>query len=419
MTSALDIGRYLRALAVTFGACLVTASAVNVAVDAYGVFGWVPTVPVTASKAHPGSNIVAVKLIQAADSDADVLIAGNSRAQIGLDPSHPELRRLGRSTYNFAIPGAGIQRVTNGLRSVFNQRPVGAIVMAVDFPDFVVDARHVNDPREPPVDDIAIARIRERAKAAFTMTGLLDTMRTLRAATLEYPETLRSDGFYPALSYVPIVRRSGARSMFQQRLDETAARYIQADLALYPAGESDSQEFAAYRRAIALALEKKCSLRILTYPYHAEYLLLFREMGIFDEFETWKRQLVDSIDVATRGRSDAPLVELWDFAIVSGPTGLDVGDGNAPGAEQWYWEAGHFKKELGDRVLARMLQERIGPDDAALGERLTKSNIEDWLARQRGSLEAYAVAHPGTLTAVREAIRKAAEHGGSQRNSER
>lgn len=47
----------------------------------------------------------------------------------------------------------------------------------------------------------------------------------------------------------------------------------------------------------------------------------------------------------------------------------------------YFWEAGHFKKALGDRMIARIMG---APE--ALGEELHSTHLDAWLAKDRQKL---------------------------------
>jgi hypothetical protein len=54
---------------------------------------------------------------------------------------------------------------------------------------------------------------------------------------------------------------------------------------------------------------------------------------------------------------------------------------------RWYWEAGHFKKSLGEIMLATMFA--APGNQTQWGYRLTTSDLEGHLQRQRAGLESF------------------------------
>ena len=99
--------------------------------------------------------------------------------------------------------------------------------------------------------------------------------------------------------------------------------------------------------------EKETDLQLVIYPVHLLLLLQIQEAGLWPLFEQWKADVAAISDEARRhGRP----ITLWDFGCPDGFTTEAVPpDGDRKTKMQWYWEAGHFKKELGDRVLERVL----------------------------------------------------------------
>ena len=92
----------------------------------------------------------------------------------------------------------------------------------------------------------------------------------------------------------------------------------------------------------------------------------------------------------------AQKIQLWDFSgynifTTEEKTPLEA---LAP-TMKWYWEAMHYKKELGDRVLDRIYNykhdSRITPDD--FGILLNKNNIDGHLKRVRKRQMEYELSH--------------------------
>jgi hypothetical protein len=72
-------------------------------------------------------------------------------------------------------------------------------------------------------------------------------------------------------------------------------------------------------------------------------------------------------------------VQVWDFSGISPETleGIpEKGDRTIHLAH--YWEAGHFKKELGDLIIDRLLGKQ-----SDFGIKLDSGNIDSWLAEDR------------------------------------
>jgi hypothetical protein len=376
--------RFIVGLTATVLICVALVALFNWWVNPYRLFQSSPPSGLTDIKIRPESNIATIKLLNAIDQRPKVVIFGNSRADVGLDPTHPALVRLGKPVYNLAVPGQGILGVLANFRTMLRETDVQTAIIGVDFIDFVVDAQPVAALAKGDLIETTRLGLLEQFRALFTITGLQDSVRTLLSARETLPATLRNDGFNPMLDYQDMAARSGYRAMFTQRFQETEKRLLQARLGLTPKDATDSAEMAALREIFELAAENDVRLIIFTYPYHADYLMLYRKLGLQDPLEAWKRSLVVAAADAARAHPGKQRPVVSDFATFSRYATLPVPDTAKDEAARWYWEAGHFKKELGDVMLATMLAPPgSSVNDDSFGSLLQPDNIDAWLSQQR------------------------------------
>lgn len=396
---------FLRGFLVTLAGVMAATAWFNWQVDPYRLFSAPDTAGATATKIRPEANVASVKLLNAISTQPDVLILGNSRADVGLDPRNPSLSALGARPYNLAVPGQSIIEQTGALVSLLERSPVRVVLVGLDFQDFIINARSGAVPDRWDDLDPESLRLREQAKALLTTSATRDSILTVRIPHQRYPRTLRADGFNPMLDYVGVAERSGYSVMFAQRLGETAGMYARAKLGLFPAGQNDSAEFAAFRRLLRAARSHNVRVVLTTYPYHAQYLVLFQELGLWPEFERWKRLLVETIERESMKATVSSTVELWDFATFSPYATLPIIREAKDGAGQWYWEAGHFKKELGDVMLNEIFRPAVpAATRTMIGTALTSSNVDSWCAHQRTAADVFARHNPELVRSVRAAI---------------
>ena len=147
---------------------------------------------------------------------------------------------------------------------------------------------------------------------------------------------------------------------------------------------------------------------LTTYPYHAQYLMLFRELGLWPEFERWKRLLVQTVERESMHAPQSSPVDLWDFAAFSPYATLPIARDASDGAGRWYWEAGHFKKELGDLMLNEIFRPAVpAATGITIGTSLTSRSLDSWCTDQRIAAELFAQGHPDLVRQVRAAIERA------------
>jgi hypothetical protein len=193
------------------------------------------------------------------------------------------------------------------------------------------------------------------------------------------------------LDYLDIAATEGYAVLFRQRAEQSARQLAREPHNLYTEGNRQSPGFSALESVLRIAGQKGVDVQLVIYPYHLLLMLQIESAGLWPLFEEWKADVAALSDGARRR---GVRVTLWDFGCPDRLTAEAVpGDGERKATMQWYWEAGHFKKELGDLVLAR-----IFGDDQYSGEgfgvQLTSENVatrnnacREALATMRGALQ--------------------------------
>jgi hypothetical protein len=153
---------------------------------------------------------------------------------------------------------------------------------------------------------------------------------------------------------------------------------------LFVGSSQTSAAWQTLERIVALARKHRIDVTFVIYPYHAHILEMFHRTGLYPVFELWKKHLADIVSDATARNASG--CRLWDF---SGYNAYSTEYVPAPKDRsttvQWYWESGHFKRELGDRVLARLFE----GGDPAFGTCLGPGNVDEHNARLRDARAHY------------------------------
>lgn len=350
---------YLATLALVLAAGAVLVGAFVLVVDPYGLYGVVRRDNFNAVKPGLTRYQSQIKQEHALRRQPQFIILGNSRAEIGFDPRAGALAALGAG-YNLAIPGTGLATSASQFAQL---RQAGVrprtVIVGMEFIDFlnpaVAPAARPAAAIAPPPQGRAFWRV----DTLFSLASVKDAVHTLRIQHDREAATLSADGFNPLREYGAHVRRDGYHKMFAQRARESAAnlrRKSTRDLA--------SEDFQLLRTFLLALAATQADVKLVIYPYHAQMLAMFEAAGLWPLFEEWKAQLVREIGVVRQQYPDARIT-LTDF---SGYGAYNCERIPAPGeraaATRWYWEAGHFKKALGDIVLRRVM----APRDSAPGE---------------------------------------------------
>jgi hypothetical protein len=189
----------------------------------------------------------------------------------------------------------------------------------------------------------------------FSLASVSDAVRTLFIQHNQEVETITSRGFNPLKQYRPMARNEGYYSLFHQRAQENARVYLKKS-----AGSLVLDEFAHLQAILDIAAEWGSEVKLIIYPYHAQILVLFEETGLWPDFEDWKRVLMKEI-AAARAQHAGTSIALFDFSGYGSYNCERIpAKGDLTTGTKWYWEAGHFKGELGAIVLESVLSSSDG-----------------------------------------------------------
>ena len=364
-------------------------AAVNFLVDPYGLFGVERFEGFNARKPASAERVRVIKPYLAEQTRPRTVIGGNSRPEMGLDPQSACWAPEEKPVFNAGIPGAGLRMQTLYARHAVLSGNATTVLMGVDLLDFLTSsaahqrgrttaARRSEDERRLRLSataeqnrDTTTQRLTDQVTGLFSLVALSDSVATVLAQRNAFSATRHQDGFNPALDYIPIVRTEGQAVLFAQKNQEVRARLQREDLSLQDAGGKRAHAFDALEEFLVWARDADLRVILFINPYHADYLLLIEQTGKWPLLEKWKRELVHVAD-----RYQVPL---WDFNVLEPRTSeLPPAAGDRNTILQWFWEPAHYRKELGDVMLATMLDRPCAPlDDASrMGLKLSGNLVD-------------------------------------------
>jgi hypothetical protein len=396
--------RYLTTAGLVAGACLALTAAINLVVDPYGFYRWIDATGFNVVKPRAGQQAMRNKVHGIVATRPDIVVLGNSRAEIGFDPRSPAWPS-GAIVYNAGVPGIGTASVAELFDLAVAQGTVTAALIGLDFTDFLTTAGDAAARQSSPEASRATAldfaaRARDAVTGVLSFDALADSLLTLAAQHDQYAATITARGFNPMHDYEALAATEGYRALFAQRNAENARNYLRDSLHLEPASPP-SVSWAALARMKTLCVARAIRCAFVIYPYHADILELFDAAGLWPSYERWKRETVGML---VDGRQDpAGNIELWDFGGYDALTteAVPVSRTGTTGMN-WYWEAGHFKAALGERIVRRV----FGSDAEAFGMRIDTANIDMDLAEIRAARDRYRDAQRGASQAIRDLVRR-------------
>ncbi|MEP7062474.1 MAG: hypothetical protein ABI881_08745 [Betaproteobacteria bacterium] len=380
---------------------LLLAAGINTLVDPYGFYRLVYAHGFNAIKPRAEQQVSRDKAYGIVFSKPHAVILGNSRAEIGIDPSSP-VWGSAQVVYNAAIPGSGVPTIVEYLEHAIAQGHVTRAVVGLEFLDFLADppstaAPSVDTGRSTSMD--WKSKGNDAIAAIFSLDALSDSLVTVFQQRNPYAPDITANGFNPMRDYEGIAAAEGYGTLFLQKNRENAKNYLRAQKRLEAHGRSLGPSWRALERLRAICSTGSVQCYFLIYPYHADTLELFDAAGLWPLFEDWKRQLVLRLGPQEETKNAAG--DLWDFSGYSRFTTEPVparSDRKTP--MRWYWEAGHFKAALGEEMLHQMFDS--GYD--SFGERLSAANIDQHLMTLRDQRNRYREEYPEKSGEIRRLV---------------
>jgi hypothetical protein len=346
----------------------------------------------------------------------DALILGSSRTEHGLNPEHPAMLEHYNS-FNLALTGASIYENLRYLQHANAVNPLKMVVLAVDFFQF--------NAYRPTAADFTEQRLRSdydgNPRPVRLFTDILETLASVDAATASIKTIFQQgndDNVILARGQVmqpdknTLVMRSGGRheaALFSE-LNYITHLYFPRPHRKndFVTADGSINTFDYFKRILAYCHAHNIELHLLISPAHARQWQLIASVGMWDKFEQWKQEMVryNNKVAATFGRQTFPL---WDFSGYNSYTTEPVPAlGDKVNMMKWYWESSHYRTELGDRVLDKVLDyhdpDRIIADD--FGVKINTENIETHLQNIRNGRADYEQKHADAVEEIKSLVKK-------------
>ncbi len=343
------------------------------------------------------------RMVRAADLvrlQPDALILGTSRAQVGLDPEASAWEGVARRPANAAFSDGSPYEALRYLQHTDALSPVKTVVFGADYLSFIGNSRFTSDFSETRLS----VSLKKEAQWFYRLDDVpsallsLDTLRLSRSTVLEQetPSYFFDTGRRrPAFMEARIDEQGGARGAFVWSELDYARSYVCA----HP--QRLAMHLADFDALVSYCQERKIRLVVLWSPSHVRSLALLDEAGLGAEQERFKQAL------AERARGDA--FELWEFSGADPRTTAEEvplpDDKRA--RTRWYWESSHYRKELGDVVLARVFGKPVDQTLAGWGEQVTWMTSQKVQARVSSELAAWKSGHPADVAELKRVLSEA------------
>ena len=343
-----------------------------IVVDPYYVVGTPVIAGINALHPYANDQMIAARSHLAERMRPRTLLLGNSRVEAGFDPASAAWPEAMQPVFNAGLPGLGLESMRPIVEAALRGGRLRHVVVAVEFLDTIGDGHSSVQPIRLTVPPLEYWRdqAHDWLTATLTLGALVDSARTVLGQRSSSMNSTRPNGASDLGEYVAYVREAGGAALFDHKLAEYKKRF-----ATYTAPDFSQPEQDTTFRALAAILDAAdaagCSVQIIIYPYHAAVLDLMRAEGLWPSFEEFKRALVQVVWARHPG------TRIVDFSGYDDVT-TEERPPDQPGLTMhWYWEPGHFRTSLGDKMIDRLF------GNGSFGRELRPDSVEAALAAIR------------------------------------
>lgn len=373
MSDHKDYRRYgLRFLTIT-AIFLTMIAGFNGFFDPYEVLG-TPTIKgLNQVKREKDIQVRLFKAVAVNRIEAKSLFLGSSRTEFGLDTHHPALI-LQQPGYNLAITGGNMYEVRRYFdHAIATQPEVKEIILGIDF--FMFNQFRENTP------DFKEQRLETRNlfggdlfEMLLSKQAVISSLKTLKNSFLRpnNPGFFYEDGRRnPESTIEQVYFNQGTIPRFRMVLRDFLVRPD-----MYGTYQLSPDYLEDLQAIITTSQQRGIRLYLFISPSHAMQWEAIRVAGLWSEFEDWKRAIVN-------------LSPIWDFSGYNTMTTEAIAN-----PMQYYIESSHYRKELGDLVLNRILDYQPETVPSDFGLLLTPTNLETHLEQIRRDRERWAKENP-------------------------
>ena len=356
----------------------------------------------------------------------DSILLGSSRCHLGFRPSNKSWSSLANKPYNAAFDGATTKEMYYYLLHAYAIKPLKLVLVGLDTyhptgapgftrPDF--SARVMARPSLGVLNKPKL--LLEDLRIMSSWDALLHSCQVLVSDRIKEKQWLAADG--QRLGEVFFRRKgesfqkNGPRYYFDEIDRQEVGYKLEWKIPkpepkkVYPPREArkDSVSSLGYiEKIILFCREKGIPLVLFFTPSHAHQLEISLAAGEWPSIEKAKRDLVALLQRDAQADRDTRPFLLYDFSTYSSVTMESVPPLGSKQEMQFYWDSSHFKENVGDMVLGRILgdaaPEKSVPGD--FGAIISLRNIEAHLEAIRNQHGAYAKSWPRDVSWIQGLI---------------
>jgi hypothetical protein len=336
---------------------------VNYIVDPYGIY----KTNIFLNKPEQDKNIRLAKVVKVEELKPVSISLGTSRTEYGYDPNH---EYFSKPSYNLAVSAASLYENRLYLEHSIKQGNLKEVILVADW-------RMFNDPKMRKLDDFENSfNVENIYKQLFSVDLFRSSLNTIikQKVKSSYLENGQRDWYF---NQENIDKQGGHLKVMNKDED---SYYKKSDFKYNSNIYQDTKEssFDDFRKILELCYQNNIKLDIVFGPSHIRQWEAYDYYQDIETWYKWKKDVVLFVEKIAKEQEKNPY-RIMDFSIYHELTAETVPT-NPKEKMKYHWEASHYKKELGDIVLDRLLN--ISPYKD-FGVELNIQNIDNHIQNLR------------------------------------
>lgn len=401
---------WLRTTLVAAAGLLLGIASFCAAVDPYGIIG-TPTIPGLTDRkiaAAPRSRLTKPYRIEQVNPAA--IVIGSSAANIGFDPDSPAWTQPDRPVFNLGIDGASFDVQQRFLQHALVRARPRLVVISVSFEDMMLAPRTLRSasPGDPnafedrmrvdaegrPNRLYPLARLADLVFATLSLRAVLDSVATLMDQDDPEQNVQTPAGFDVRAQFPAWIARDGTRTVIALSLRQRLSELLRTESTM-------QRELEHLASMVRTARAAGAEVAVVVMPAYVAGLEVRRRLGLTARSQAWLADMVRTVEDAAGGPDH---VAIWNFEGYDTPVQQPLPAAKDSTPLRWFWEAVHFRPELGTLMLRRIAGE---PGLPGFGTRLTATTVAEQSRRYVEAERHWVAANPGDADALLEMIRTA------------
>lgn len=335
----------------------------NYIVDPYGIY----KTNIFPNKPEQDKNIRLEKVVKVEELKPVSISLGTSRTEYGYDPNH---EYFSKPSYNLAVSSASLYENRLYLEHAIKQGNLKEVLLVADWIMFNTKLMTKSYDFE---DSFNIENIYKQLFSVDLFRSSLNTIIKQKVKS-SYLENGQRDWYFNQEN----IDKQGGHLKVMNKDEESYYKNSKYKFNTNIYQDTKKDSFEDFRKILELCYKNNIKLEIIFGPSHIRQWEAYDYYQNIETWYEWKKDVVLFVEKIASEQQKSPY-RVMDFSVYHELTAETVPT-NLKDKMKYHWEASHYKKELGDIVLDRLLDISLYKD---FGVEINSQNMDNHIQKLR------------------------------------